>query len=315
MSVAETTRVLILFAFLAAVCLAEVSLVVAFTLSRLKKKKTNILIRPPAILVHALVAAIIACALWAYFVEPYRLEVNIIPVRTDKLTNVTFRIVQISDLHCDRKVRNEKRLVELINALEADVIVFTGDALNSIRALPTFRKTLASLKASVAKLAVRGNCDLGHWAHVDLFSGTGFQLVEGKTVSLTKGGESVSITGLACLHLSPFSDLLEKVPSEQVSVLLCHYSDLVESLGGLNVELYLSGHTHGGQVALPIYGALVTLAKYGKKYESGLYKVGQTTLYVNRGVGMEGGIAPRVRFFARPEVAVFDIGPVEQAAP
>ncbi|UCG46711.1 MAG: metallophosphoesterase [Phycisphaerales bacterium] len=311
MSVAETTRVLIFFAFLAAVCLAEVSLVVAFTLDRLNKKKTNILIGPPAILVHALTAAIIACVLWGYFVEPYRLEVNIIPVRTDKLTGVTFRIVQISDLHCDRKIRNEKRLVEVINALEADIIVFTGDALNSIRAEPTFKKTLTDLKASVAKLAVRGNCDLGHWAHLDLFFGTGFQLVEGKTVSLTKGGESVSITGLACLHMSPFRGLLEKVPPDQVSVLLCHFSDLVESLGGLNVDFYLSGHTHGGQVALPIYGALVTLAKYGKKYESGLYTVGRTKLYVNRGVGMEGGFAPRVRFLARPEVAVFDIGPAK----
>ena len=315
MSVAETTRVLILLSFLAAVCLAEVSLVVAFTLGRLKKKKTNILIRPPAILVHALTAAIIACVLWAYFVEPYRLEVNIIPIRTNKLMNVTFRIVQISDLHCDRKARNEKRLVEAINALEPDIVVFTGDALNSAGALPTFKRTLAELKASVAKLAVRGNCDLGHWAHVDLFSDTGFQLIEGKTVSLTKNGETLSMTGLACLHLSPFKGLLEEAPSDRVSVLLCHYSDLIESLGGLGVDLYLSGHTHGGQVALPIYGALVTLAKYGKKYESGLYKVGETTLYVNRGVGMEGGFAPRVRFFARPEVAVFDIGPAEQAAP
>ena len=74
-----------------------------------------------------------------------------------------------------------------------------------------------------------------------------------------------------------------------------------------NIDLYLAGHTHGGQVALPFYGALVTLAATGKKYESGLHQLGNTYIYTNRGIGMEGGRAPRVRFCARPEVTVFDI--------
>ena len=52
---------------------------------------------------------------------------------------------------------------------------------------------------------------------------------------------------------------------------------------------------------------MVTLSKYGKKYESGKYIVGDTVLYVNRGIGMEGGYAPRVRFWARPEITVFNI--------
>jgi predicted MPP superfamily phosphohydrolase len=82
----------------------------------------------------------------------------------------------------------------------------------------------------------------------------------------------------------------------------------------LNVDLYLCGHTHGGQVALPLYGALVTLSKFGKKYESGMYTVGDTILYVNRGIGMEGGLTPKVRFLARPEITVFDIVPKEETA-
>ncbi len=62
-------------------------------------------------------------------------------------------------------------------------------------------------------------------------------------------------------------------------------------------------------MALPLYGALVTLSKFGKKYESGLHREGQTWLYVTRGIGMEGGPAPRVRFFARPEVTVIELAP------
>jgi len=62
-------------------------------------------------------------------------------------------------------------------------------------------------------------------------------------------------------------------------------------------------------VALPVYGALVTFSKFGKKYEAGLYREGQTWLYVNRGIGMEGGGAPRFRFWSRPEITVFEIRP------
>ena len=74
-------------------------------------------------------------------------------------------------------------------------------------------------------------------------------------------------------------------------------------------DLCLAGHIHGGQVRLPWYGAIVTLSKTGKKYEAGLYRVKDTWLYVNRGIGMEGSCAPRVRFNCRPEVTVLDMVP------
>jgi predicted MPP superfamily phosphohydrolase len=62
-------------------------------------------------------------------------------------------------------------------------------------------------------------------------------------------------------------------------------------------------------VALPFYGALVTFSVLGKKYESGLFREGATWMYVNRGIGMEGGFVPRVRFGARPEITVYEIAP------
>jgi predicted MPP superfamily phosphohydrolase len=75
--------------------------------------------------------------------------------------------------------------------------------------------------------------------------------------------------------------------------------------------LFLTGHVHGGQVALPFYGAIITLSKYGKKYEKGRYDIDGKVLYVNRGVGMEGDFVPRVRFFSRPEITVFHIRPLK----
>jgi hypothetical protein len=78
------------------------------------------------------------------------------------------------------------------------------------------------------------------------------------------------------------------------------------------MDLYLCGHTHGGQVRLPFYGALVTFSRYGKKYEAGEYIVGNTVMYVNRGVGMENN-APRIRFLTRPEVALIEVKPKEES--
>ncbi len=60
---------------------------------------------------------------------------------------------------------------------------------------------------------------------------------------------------------------------------------------------------------MPVYGAIITFAKYGKRYEAGEYKVGDMVLYVNRGLGLEGKAPIKARFFARPEITVFDIKP------
>jgi predicted MPP superfamily phosphohydrolase len=109
---------------------------------------------------------------------------------------------------------------------------------------------------------------------------------------------------------SGIRNALGGVPPEAFTLFLYHTPDLIlEAAGTGRVDLYCAGHTHGGQVALPVYGALVTLSKFGKKYESGLHREGQTSLYVTRGVGMEGGSAPRVRFFARPEITVIELAP------
>ena len=197
----------------------------------------------------------------------------------------------------------------MINQLNADVIVFTGDCLNIASALPLFKSTMKDLKAAIAKFAVKGNFEVFNWKDLDLYSNTGFELLNAKTGPITKNGETIHISGLSCDNPAGFKALLRPVPKGDFSVFLYHFSDLIESVEDLNVDLYLSGHTHGGQVALPLYGALITLSKFGKKYESGIYNVNDTILYVNRGIGLEPRPAPQVRFCARPEITVFDIGP------
>jgi predicted MPP superfamily phosphohydrolase len=318
MATGERIAALVFLVAIACVCSLELLLFSVFAFQKLTGSQApNILLGKPALCIHALAIIGIACFFYGYFVEPYWIEVKTITITTDKLERTAFRVLHISDLHCDKKPRNEEKLIKLVNAARPDIIVFTGDALNlnTASALPLFKETMAALEADTAKFAVRGNVDIWYMPDLDFFGGTGFQMLDEKTVKVQKNGEEIFISGLTCERPGAYRSLLENVPENRLSIFLYHNSDLAEDLENLNVDLYLCGHTHGGQIQLPLYGALVTLSKFGKKYEAGMYTVNDTILYVNRGIGMEGGLAPRVRFLARPEITVFDIIPKEQPGP
>ena len=89
--------------------------------------------------------------------------------------------------------------------------------------------------------------------------------------------------------------------------MLYHSPDLSPIAAQTGVDLQLSGHTHGGQVRIPLWGAIVTGSLYGKRFEMGLKHVGDMTLYITRGIGMEGAGAPRVRFLCPPEIILWEI--------
>ena len=309
MTVGEIITILIFVGIIIAVYAGEAHLILGFVRCKRRGTSTKRFWSGGAILIHLLATAGVVCFLYGFFIEPYRIEVKKVEIPTSKLHQSTVRLVQISDLHCNRKPGNEKKAVELVNALNADVVVFTGDAVNTLKALPLFKETLRSINAPLGKFAVRGNFDIRNWAGADFFGGTGFRELDANSIELQKDGETFYISGLSCEHPDMLGNLRGAIPENRFSIFLYHYPDLVEDLQHLNVDLYLCGHTHGGQIALPFYGALITLSKFGKKYEAGMYTVGDTILYVNRGIGMDSGIAPRVRFLARPEITVFEIHP------
>ena len=266
------------------------------------------LLSKPAIVVHIIALTGLLCYCYGYFVEPYNVEVNRMTIATDKLKDVSFTVVQISDMHCDTKMRNEEKLVRIVNDIAPDIIVFTGDEINSRDAIDLFQNTLKSLDAGIAKLAVRGNWFESIESSF-LYQDTGFKVLEKESVTLEKDGQTITVAGVNFWDSQSCKYVVKHNDPAKFNILLYHTPDLVEDVADSNVDLYLAGHTHGGQVCLPFYGAILTFSKFGKKYEAGRYQVGDKAAYINRGLGMEGGKAPRVRFFARPEIAVFDIVP------
>jgi len=252
----------------------------------------------------------VLCFVWGYFVEPYWLEVRRVTVPSPKVSPGSrgIRIVHISDLHCDPKPRLEERLPGVIAAERPDLIVFTGDALNSPAGLPIFQRCMRELSAIAPVFCVKGNWD-SFGRGRGIFEGTGARELDGTLERLEVGGVPVQVYGVAFGREAKIPDLLRKASREELTVFLHHYPDEIHAAAEAGVDLYCAGHTHGGQVALPFYGALVTLSRFGKRFEGGLYRVGGTWLNVNRGIGMEGGRAPRVRFAARPEVTVIELVP------
>ncbi|HEX8291156.1 MAG TPA: metallophosphoesterase, partial [Pyrinomonadaceae bacterium] len=269
-----------------------------------------------------LAAVGVVCFAYGHFVEPYWPEVTRVRVESPKLRGAQrpVRVVHISDLHCDPEPRLEERLPDLIAAERPDLIVYTGDSINSPEGLPVLRKLMPRLAAIAPTYVVRGNWDTAFWRREELFGGTGVVELKKEAARLDVAGTTLWVAGAPFASLADPPDgvptgirnALRDVPPEAFTLFLYHTPDLILEAAETNrVDLYCAGHTHGGQVALPLYGALVTLSKFGKKYESGLHREGPTWLYVTRGVGMEGGPAPRVRFFARPEVTVIELGPTQ----
>ncbi len=288
----------------------EVILLAKYVLNIIRRKRSKrIVLTRRVVVLHILAGAGAACLFYGYFIEPHWVDVNVIALGTAKLKNASFRIIQISDLHCDSMAQNEDKAIRLINDLEPDIIVATGDYLNHGRAWPLLRETLRLLDAPLGKFAIVSDVDIHHKASPDMFAGTDFQLLYEDGVTVAKGEDSINVWGLSSERSDACRSLLDKIPANAFNVLLVHTPDWVEDVSGSRVDLYLCGHTHGGQIRLPVSGALFTNSKFGKKYESGLYRIGETTLYVNRGLGIGPRLGLRVRFLAKPEIAVFDIFP------
>ena len=259
----------------------------------------------------ALAAAGLACVLYGRFVEPYWLATPHVRVPLARVGSGGVKILHFSDLHCDAHKRLEDRLPEVAAAEKPDLITFSGDAVNGPEGLEHFRETMSALAKVAPVYAVLGNWDAWINAGLRFYDDLPVHLLSADGELVTVRGTRLWISGTGAARSGHLQRLMQERPKDAVAVYIHHFPDSIEDAAALGCDLYLCGHTHGGQVALPFYGALVTFARFGKRYERGLYRVGSMWAYVNPGVGMEGGPAPRVRFWVRPELTVLELVPRE----
>jgi len=233
------------------------------------------------------------------------------------------RIVQLSDIHMDEFTEPVflQYVVDRINLLEPDVILMTGDFVSFDISTKKFAigsawqcaNILTGLKCKHV-FASLGNHDV----FVDAaevtaaLTANGIRVLTNASVPLERGGARIWLAGVDDpVEGEPNPELaipasIRGLPNEPI-ILMCHAPDYADDLlqhpAGHSVSLMLSGHTHGGQVRLPIVGAL-QLPDLGKKYVEGWFRFGPMQLYVNRGIGTVG--VP-FRLDCPPEITLFTL--------
>jgi len=247
-------------------------------------------------------AVLVGLFLYGWLIEPQRVELVRRTVTVHAETPpVSLTIAHLSDLHIHTFGRREKKAIELVAASEPDLICLTGDYTSdpAEQSFAAVRRFLRELHAPFGVFASLGNWDPNPAA---IFDGSPVQLLADRSATVEIRGVQVRLTGIR-FGLTPLS--LDKPPPDAVNILLHHNPDYLEEASRLGYDLYLAGHTHGGQVRLPGLGAIVRMSRRG--YDAGLYRVGETWMYVSRGLGMESGPLPEVRLFCRPEVTIIDL--------
>jgi predicted MPP superfamily phosphohydrolase len=224
-----------------------------------------------------------------------------------------FSLAHFSDLHLGPHISKEDALavVERINACGAQSVIFSGDFVSQLHQgeADTIVEVFSHLQAPFGVFAIPGNHD--HWTDVqqvvDAAQQAGVTVLRNRGQALHDGTLWMAGVDDVWEGKQDLEAALEGAPEQAAVILLAHepdYADEVASCG--KVDLQLSGHSHGGQVRFPFFGATV-LPYLGRKYPYGLRQVGSMWLYTNRGIGV---VSPPVRFNCRPEITLITLAPV-----
>jgi predicted MPP superfamily phosphohydrolase len=257
---------------------------------------------------------------YSFFFEPHSPVVEQVEIFLPRLPEQFngFKIVQLSDLHYGPHISTADLtgVVEATNELQPDLTVITGDFVS----VPLFgdpsraRKdaepcasVLAGLSARAGRFAVLGNHD--HSAGADWVATPlnliGIAVLRNRAVPIESNQARLWVAGVddVLTHGADLQRALEQVPKNEPTVLLAHEPDYADHVARFNVDLQLSGHSHGGQVRLPLLGAPI-LPAMARKYPIGLRRVGPLHLYSNRGIGV---IDPPARFNCPPEITLLTL--------
>jgi len=223
-----------------------------------------------------------------------------------------YRIAQISDIHIGTWMNQQRlrRVVKIVNRLDPDLVVITGDFVyyDSEEYADELISPLSEIIARDGVFAILGNHD--HWANSgmvrEIINASQIKELRNEVHTLERGKALLNIAGVDDYweHKDRLDKVLKTLPEEGAAILLAHEPDYADiSANSKRFDLQLSGHSHGGQVVIPFFGAPL-LPLYGRKYPSGLYQVRKMFQYTNRGIGV---IPPSVRFNCRPEITALTI--------
>ena len=265
------------------------------------------------------VIVLVCLAIWVLWGNN-ALEVNEYEIVSDRIPEAFtgFRIAQVSDLHNKDFGEGYGKLLTLLSQINPDIIVVTGDLIDSRQTDLDVALEFAWQAGKIARVYyVSGNHEARVPEYENLKIGlikAGVVILENQKVQITKEGESITLMGIddpsfqesylfgdaEGVARQAISDLQNE--SDGYTILLSHRPELFDTYVDSGVDLVFSGHAHGGQFRLPFVGGLVAPNQgVFPRYDAGRFDEENTTMLVSRGVG--NSIIP-VRFNNRPEIVV-----------
>lgn len=219
-----------------------------------------------------------------------------------------FKIALVSDLHLGvtTSMRRLDRTISLIEGMDPDIVIFSGDILDRGFRKPDWAATTArNIRARHGKFAVLGNHEFYHGlkSSIAWHEKAGFRLLRNETAELPGGLQLAGVDDLRTARIPDelLSLMLSKIDPERPSILVSHQPRAFNTAAERGVGLTLSGHTHGGQI-FPFH----ILVKMSNDYLKGIYRKGESTLYVTPGTGHWG---PPMRLLTRTEVTRITLRP------
>lgn len=258
---------------------------------------------------------------YASFIEPYqlRLETATVHVSSQRAGSSPITVGVLADIQTDRVGDYERNALDRLMTLKPDLILLPGDLFQASREerereTPAVQDLMRRLSAPGGVYFVLGESDQ-HGEMDRLLEGTEVRVLVNQVVRTRVRDREITIGGLELNVRKPEAErtvqLLEEFPgSEDIRLLVSHWPDSVSAVRpGSRVDLVVAGHTHGGQVVIPLFGPPVTFTRVPRHVAAGgLHDMGDgRRIYVSRGVGMERGFAPRLRFLAPPEISLLEL--------
>ncbi|HEY5313848.1 MAG TPA: metallophosphoesterase, partial [Pirellulales bacterium] len=235
-----------------------------------------------------------------------------LPAELDRLT-----IAHLSDLHFTGRVGKQffVEVVNRVNELDADLVALTGDIVDKARYLPWLPDTVQRLRARHGVYFVLGNHDLYVPTATlrDMLTSAGLVDLGSQTATLELRGRRIALAGNELPWIGPPPDLSRLPADAALKIALSHAADQFNWGRRHGFDLLLAGHNHGGQVRLPLLGALACPSRHGTRYACGVFYARPTVMHVSRGVS---GEVP-LRWNCAPEISLLTLAaarPTDEAA-
>ena len=220
-----------------------------------------------------------------------------------------YRILHVSDTHLDVLPAVADAAARLLDGLEVDLLVLTGDVHgfphHALRlSVEPLARALTGVRVRERRLAVLGNHDPVEM--VQALQPLGFETLVNRSTTLTRGGETVHVTGLDDAHsfYSPAARIALERPQDGFRIALVHSAEMADHAAAAGYALYLCGHTHGGQICLPNGRPIFTQLVRCRHAAVGAWRQGKMRGYTSTGLGVS---PPAIRFYSRGGAALITL--------